>query len=166
MSLFLWISCSKAQGWRDGSREGLAVSSHDLFYPIDKLADLGIDTWVIALAPRETSPCRYLCTSVVSLSHCCRHTTPQVLEFRMPAWSREYPSKSLQTFLKSWGEMSLTSVHELHWKGRIRASGGARAINSACGLGQVVGHSGKAGWCSWHWMTAWPSHLASPAWGC
>lgn len=47
-----------APGRRDGEMgvERLAISSHGLFYPVDILADLGIDTWVVGLAARETSP--------------------------------------------------------------------------------------------------------------
>lgn len=30
--------------------------SHGVVYPIDVLADLGIDTWVVGLAARESSP--------------------------------------------------------------------------------------------------------------
>ena len=43
---------------RDGEMgvERLAISSHGLFYPVDILADLGIDTWVVGLAARETAP--------------------------------------------------------------------------------------------------------------
>ena len=43
---------------RDGEMgvERLTISSHGLFYPVDILADLGIDTWVVGLAARETSP--------------------------------------------------------------------------------------------------------------
>ena len=44
-----------------------------------------------------------------------------------------------------WGDELDVCAHELCWKGHIRASGGAPAINSARGLGRVVGHSGKAG---------------------
>lgn len=36
--------------------ERLVISSHGLFYPVDILADLGIDTWVVGLAARETAP--------------------------------------------------------------------------------------------------------------
>ena len=47
-----------APGRRDGEMgvERLAVSSYGLCYPLDILADLGIDTWVVGLAARETSP--------------------------------------------------------------------------------------------------------------
>ena len=36
--------------------ERLTISSHGLFYPVDILADFVIDTWVVGLAARETSP--------------------------------------------------------------------------------------------------------------
>ena len=43
------------------------------------------------------------------------------------------------------GEELDICAHKLRWKGHIRASGGAPAINSARGPGRVGGHSGKAG---------------------
>lgn len=39
-----------------GGMQRLAMPSHGLIYPFDVLADLGIDTWVIGLATRESSP--------------------------------------------------------------------------------------------------------------
>lgn len=56
MSLFLGISCSRTHRWRDGSMERLTMTSHGLVYPIDVLADLGINTRVIGLTARESSP--------------------------------------------------------------------------------------------------------------
>lgn len=39
--------------------DALAMPSHGLLYPTGKLADLGVDTWVVGLATRESSPGHY-----------------------------------------------------------------------------------------------------------
>ena len=102
--------------------------------------------WPRGKLPHDTRPCKvplHISGLPESLLQAHHSTGAGVQNASM---EQGVPQQVLTNLPKVLGGDELdVCAHELHWKGHIRASGGARAINRACGLGQVVGHSGKAG---------------------